>query len=376
MINLLSSNILHLIVLLFVLISCQNKNEKINEIKLTVNYIGEIEGGEVRLQKVSSAYSIELYKSENFNNNKIVFDISLLESTLFRLDILGKESIDLILNNTDVNVNIDNSSSEFKYTIEGSFDTDVLKNIGKIISNYKYGIRQINQKFIKSSQEKNYKVLNELRYDANILKIDFEKYLKKYLRTVNNSLAVIITSDYLDIDNNISFWDSTLIKYRDNFSYNSYFKSFEKKVNKIKSVSFGSVAPEIILSDTAAKDIALSSLRGKYVLLDFWAGWCGPCRMENPNILKNYLKYKDKGFEVYQVSLDRSRSDWVNAIKKDNLIWYNVSDLKYFQSEAASIYNIDRIPKGFLLDPNGVIIAKDTELRGNRLGEKLNEIFN
>ena len=376
MINLLSRNILHLIVLLFVLISCQNKNEKINEIKLTVNYIGEIEGGEIRLQKVSSAYSIELYKSENFNNNKIVFDISLLESTLFRLDILGKESIDLILNNTDVNVNIDNSSSEFKYTIEGSYDTDVLKNVGKIISNYKYDIRQINEKFIKASQEKNYKVVNELRYDANILKIDFEKHLKNYLRTVNNSLAVIITSDYLDIDNNISFWDSTLTKYRDNFSYNSYFKSFEKKVNKIKSVSIGSVAPEVILSDTTGKDIALSSLRGKYVLLDFWAGWCGPCRMENPNILKNYLKYKDKGFEVYQVSLDRSRSDWVNAIKKDNLIWYNVSDLKYFQSEAAAIYNIDRIPKGFLLDPNGVIIAKDIELRGNRLGEKLNEIFN
>ena len=376
MINLLSRNILHLIVLLFILISCENKNEKINEIKLTVNYIGDIEGGEVRLQKVSSDYSIELYKSENFNNNKIVFDILILESTLFRLDILGKESIDLILSNTNVNLNIDNSSSEFKYTVEGSYDTDVLNNVRKIISTYKYDIRQINQKFIKASQEKNSKLVNELRYDANILKIDFEKFLKNYLRTVDNSLAVIITSDYLDIDNNISFWDSTLIKYRDNFSYNSYFKSFEKKVNKIKSVSIGSIAPEIILSDTTGKDVALSSLRGKYVLLDFWAGWCGPCRMENPNILKNYVKYKDKGFEIYQVSLDRSRSDWVNAIKKDNLIWYNVSDLKYFQSEAASIYNIDRIPKGFLLDPNGVIIAKDTELRGKRLGEKLNEIFN
>ena len=170
MINLLSRNILHLIVLLFVLISCQNKNEKINEIKLTVNYIGEIEGGEIRLQKVSSAYSIELYKSENFNNNKIVFDISLLESTLFRLDILGIESIDLILNNTDVNVNIDNSSSEFKYTIEGSYDTDVLKNVGKIISNYKYDIRQINEKFIKASQEKNYKVVKHVEY--GVLKAD------------------------------------------------------------------------------------------------------------------------------------------------------------------------------------------------------------
>ena len=233
MINLLFRNIFHLIVLLFVLISCQNKNEKINEIKLTVNYIGEIEVGEVRLQKVSSAYSIELYKSENFNNNKIVFDISILESTLFRLDILGKESIDLILNNTDVNVNVDNSSSEFKYTIEGSYDTDVLNNIGKIISNYKYDIRQINQKFIKASQDKNYKLVNELRYDADILKIDFEKYLKNYLRTVDNSLAVIITSDYLDIDNNISFWDSTLTKYRDNFSYNSILNLLKKRLIKL-----------------------------------------------------------------------------------------------------------------------------------------------
>ena len=147
-------------------------------------------------------------------------------------------------------------------------------------------------------------------------------------------------------------------------------------INKIKTVSVGSIAPEIILNDTIGNPIALSSLKGKYVLLDFWAAWCRPCRDENPNILSNYNKYKNKGFEVYQVSLDRTKKDWVKAIKQDNLSWYNVSDLKYFQSETASLYNIDKIPKGFLLDPNGKIIAKDLELRGDRLGKKLDEIFN
>jgi peroxiredoxin len=358
------------------LISCQDSDKKINTIEVKVILSGNVDSGEARLQKVGSNYSIELYKSENFINNQVIFDVSLLESTLFRLDILGKKSVDLILNNSDVVITIDNNSSTFETNIRGSYDTEILKNIGVIISNYKIDIRQVNQEFIKASQDKDFNLVNKLRMDAGLLKIDFETYLKNYLRTIDNSLAVVITSDYLDIENNINFWDSTLIKYKDNFSNNSYFKSFEKKVNKIKTVSVGSIAPEIILNDTSGNPIALSSLKGKYVLLDFWAAWCRPCRDENPNILSNYNKFKNKGFEVYQVSLDRTKKDWVKAIKKDNLSWYNVSDLKYFQSEIASLYNIDKIPKGFLLDPNGIIISKDLELRGNRLGKKLDEIFN
>jgi len=122
--------------------------------------------------------------------------------------------------------------------------------------------------------------------------------------------------------------------------------------------------------------VSLASLRGKYVLLDFWAAWCRPCREENPNIVANYNKYKSEGFEVYQVSLDRNKSDWVRGITQDVLPWINVSDLKYYQSEAAEIYDVDRIPSAYLLDPDGKIIAKNTDLRGENLSRKLDEIFN
>ncbi|ANE49818.1 TlpA disulfide reductase family protein [Flavisolibacter tropicus] len=141
--------------------------------------------------------------------------------------------------------------------------------------------------------------------------------------------------------------------------------------NKVGSV--GSEAMEFSQADTAGHPVSLSSFRGKYVLIDFWASWCGPCRRENPNVVKAYEKFKDKNFTVLGVSLDQEKDAWVKAIEKDKLHWTQVSDLQFWSNAVAQLYRVQSIPQNFLIDPNGKIIAKD--LRGEELTAKLCQLL-
>ena len=147
----------------------------------------------------------------------------------------------------------------------------------------------------------------------------------------------------------------------------------ESAQSQAKTTGSGSIAPDISLPDPDGKTQTLSSLRGKIVLLDFWAGWCGPCRRENPNLVAAYAKYHDKGFEIFQVSLDKTKPEWLAAIKQDGLNWIHVSDLKFWSSPVARQYGVQSIPANFLLDKEGKIIGSN--LRGAALGEALAKLF-
>jgi peroxiredoxin len=199
--------------------------------------------------------------------------------------------------------------------------------------------------------------------------------LEKFIRAKPNSylslMALSSLGPVIDVSELEPLYNSLGQNLRDMESG----KSIKKSIDALKPTAIGSVAPDFTQNDVNGVPVSLSSFRGKYVLIDFWASWCGPCRAENPNVVKAYNKFKSKNFTVLGVSLDKEegKADWLAAIKSDGLVWTQVSDLGFWNNKAALLYAVQSIPHNFLLDPSGKIIAKD--LRGSDLDAKLTSIF-
>ena len=166
---------------------------------------------------------------------------------------------------------------------------------------------------------------------------------------------------------------ATRAKLSPSLANSPYVTDLDGIILQLENVQIGKTAPEFALPDTAGVMVSLSDLKGKYVLLDFWASWCPPCRRENPNVVKAFNDYKDKNFTVLGISLDKDKDKWLKAIADDNLTWTHVSDLKYWDSEIPALYGVRGIPANVLLDPDGVIIARN--ITGEQLHETLGSVI-
>lgn len=213
-------------------------------------------------------------------------------------------------------------------------------------------------------------------FDDGFKNLDVLNYnaVKEYLLANPNSVAVAAIVEERFINYPYPQQASELYElFKPEVKNSFYGKAIKASLELTNKTAAGKVAPDFTMNDVDGKPLKLSQLRGKYVLLDFWASWCVPCRKENPNVVAAYKKYHDKGFEILGVSLDSKKDAWLKAIKDDGLTWKHVSELKGWTNTAAASYGVKSVPASFLLDKDGIVIAKD--LRGEELTKKLSEIF-
>lgn len=299
---------------------------------------------------------------------------------VYLVNVLGGQKVVILLEGGEtLNMAADGYMTDIKTGKKGQAVVTGSKNMeqyGKLMAQYE-DIRVKNttwqSQYNDAAEKKDQKKMDAIMVQSEQSSKDFTNKVKAMLPGMGTSLVALFATNFLNVDNDFATLDTLAQRFERENPNSPQAKGFIGNIARIRGLMLGGVAPDIALNDTTGAAVPLSSLRGKFVLIDFWASWCGPCRMENPNVVRMYNKYKDKGFTIYSVSLDQSRDSWVKAIRNDNLTWTHVSDLRFWQSAAAQQYGVTGIPKTFLLDKEGKIIAKD--LRGPALEQKLEEIL-
>lgn len=363
---------LSLVLIIIATVSCSGKKND-NEIKVTGMFKSETGFEKVTFRKLDRSKT--LISEAVVTNGKFELTFEATDADFYQLDFPNNEFLYLILQpGEQIKLEIAGSPVRESLKVSGSTFTEHFIEVGNSLRPFEVQLDSLNKVYGALASEEERQMRRE---EFAAMGEDIEKAQRKVIRdfAIKNpgSLANLFFLNKLDIKEDLAVFVNVNKELVEKYPENPYVTELNYTVSAESTMQPGMPAPDFELQAPDGSILKVSDYRGKYLLLDFWASWCGPCRRENPKVVALYNEYHDKGFEILGVSLDNDRAKWLEAIQTDGLVWNHVSDLKKWGSEAAKLYAVRSIPHTVLIDPEGNIVA--VKLRGSELRYKLEELL-
>ena len=362
----------YIIIFALAVLATQNANAQQYQIAGTVSSNIPLPSNQLILQGISPYGGTPLDTTTIDSAGNFVFNGKIDEKAILFLSFGNYKNVYLVIDNTINNrlaINID--GNQITYSTQEGTETNELSKIANIIS--AFNKQYIELQAIYGDETKPINERNNAKIQMDIVVGEWSEKQTNQLQQTNSLLARIFAIEMLKVETNKAIEEKNLAAINSAKVQNKWYQYYTPLAQKRLPTAVGAKAPDFVLQTPSGETLSLDSLKGKYVLVDFWASWCRPCRAVNPYLVSVYNQYKDKGIEFLGVSLDSKKPNWEAAIAQDGLTWKHVSDLKGWQSYAAQLYGVKSIPTNLLLDENGVIIAKD--LHGAFLGKKIESVL-